>query len=470
MKISIYNRTYTLFDVQDNDDGVDINPINLKLFDGDVFTYIDNVLNIIDSPVRNAIYLTGVLKLDDGKTYGRTNNKKRLLYKCMPSDKKIPFFLIPYDVRPGFIKKQKNKLILFKFSEWSQSNHPYGSIIETIGEADNTLSLYSYKLHSKHLNYNLKPFIQETNKITNTIPNIFPNDEEFIFSIDPLHCGDFDDAFSIKKLENNKYCVSIYITEIVSCLDKNKLWDFFTEQVSSIYLPQKKLCMIPKSFSESFLSLQEKKTRKVIKIDFFFNEDGTQYNVSRSNVFANITIIDVYIDKNFVYEEESLLKNNSYRELLNLTKSIEATIENSHDLVSFWMIRTNEYCAKFMDDNQKGIFRNVTHNDNLNYGLNDWSHLSSQYVLYINRNSQDIPYAQVTSPIRRIVDLLNQIVLCNLIRNSVSSDREDFFLKRWLSKIDDINIETKKVRKLQFECSLLNHFNSEKKKNTKESS
>jgi hypothetical protein len=57
-----------------------------------------------------------------------------------------------------------------------------------------------------------------------------------------------------------------------------------------------------------------------------------------------------------------------------------------------------------------------------------------------------------------------QIVLCNLIRNSVSSDREDFFLKRWLSKIDDINIETKKVRKLQFECSLLNHFNSEKKK------
>jgi hypothetical protein len=49
----------------------------------------------------------------------------------------------------------------------------------------------------------------------------------------------------------------------------------------------------------------------------------------------------------------------------------------------------------------------------------------------------------------------------------VSSDREDFFLKRWLSKIDDINIETKKVRKLQFECSLLNHFNSEKKKEYK---
>jgi exoribonuclease R len=464
MKISIHSRDYTLYDVQDNDNSVDINPIDLKLFDGDIFTYSDNVLNVIDSPIRNAIYLTGVLKLDDGKTYGRTSNKKRLLYKCMPSDKKLPLFLVPYDVRPGFNKKQKNKLILFKFSEWSQY-HPYGSIIESIGEADNIMSLYSYKLYSKYLNHNLRPFIQETNKITNNVPDISLKNEDFIFSIDPTHCGDFDDAFSVKQFENNKYCVSVYITEIVSCLDKNNLWDFFTERVSSIYLPQKRLCMIPKSFSESFLSLQEKKTRSVIRVDLFFNEDGTRDLSSNILSIDNITITDVYIDKNFVYEEESLLKNDSYKKLFNLSKLIETNIENSHDLVSFWMIKTNEYCAGIMKMNQKGIFRNVTHNDNLNFGLNSWSHLSSQYVLY--QNSQDNPYAQVTSPIRRIVDLLNQIVLCNLIKRSVYSNRVEDFLKEWLSKIEEINIETKKVRKLQFECSLLNHLNSESKKQYK---
>jgi exoribonuclease R len=83
--------------------------------------------------------LTGVLKLDDGKTFGRTSNKKRLLYKCMPSNKKLPFFLIPYEIRNGFNKKHKNKLILFKFSEWGQFNHPHGSIIETIGDIDDVL-------------------------------------------------------------------------------------------------------------------------------------------------------------------------------------------------------------------------------------------------------------------------------------------------------------------------------------------
>jgi hypothetical protein len=116
MKISIHNRAYTLFDIHDNHDNVDVNPIDLQLFDGDVFTYVDTVLNIIDSPVRKSVYLTGVLKLDDGKTYGRTSNKKRLLYKCMPNNKKLPFFLIPYDIKIGFNKKHKNKLVLFKFS------------------------------------------------------------------------------------------------------------------------------------------------------------------------------------------------------------------------------------------------------------------------------------------------------------------------------------------------------------------
>jgi exoribonuclease R len=457
MKISIHNRDYTLFDVEDNVSDTDINPIELKLFDGDVFTYENDSFQITDSPVRNTKYLTGVLKLDDGKTYGRTNNNKRLLYKCMPNNKKLPFFLIPYDINIGFNKKHKNKFILFKFSEWN-FNHPCGTIIETIGDIDDLESLYAYNLYSNSLNYSLKPFIQQVHKINdnNVLKTNKQNKSNYIFSIDPINCHDFDDAFSITKLDNNIICVSVYITEIVSSIDHNNLWSFFTERVATIYLPNKKLNMIPKSYSESCLSLQENKNRRVIKLDFFFNEDGT-LDVKLNKQF-NITITEISVDKNFVYEDESLVNNPSYKLLLKLSKLIDKTIKNSHDLVSLWMVKTNEYCAKFL---KQGIFRKSVCCDDLKVHLDEWKHLSSEYVLYNPEYEINPYYVQVTSPIRRIVDLLNQIVLCNLITEGISVNATTF-LNKWLNKIDEITRQTKKIKKVQLECSLLNYFKNKK--------
>lgn len=111
MKISILDRTYSSFFTQDNLSNIEINPIDLKLFDGDEFTYIDQDFKLINSTVRNSTYLCGVLKLDDNKTYGRTSNKKRLMYKCIPYNKKLPVFLVPYNIDIAFNKKNKNKFV-----------------------------------------------------------------------------------------------------------------------------------------------------------------------------------------------------------------------------------------------------------------------------------------------------------------------------------------------------------------------
>jgi hypothetical protein len=118
MKISILDRTYTSFSIDDNFLDINVDPIDLKLFDEDEFTYTDSVFDLTHSSVRNSEYIAGVLKLDDNRTYGRSTNKKRLMYKCIPSNKKLPVFLVPYDIDITFNKKNKNKLVIFKFSEW----------------------------------------------------------------------------------------------------------------------------------------------------------------------------------------------------------------------------------------------------------------------------------------------------------------------------------------------------------------
>jgi RNB domain len=312
--------------------------------------------------------------------------------------------------------------------------------------------MYSYNLYSKHLNHSIKLFTQKTRLLCNTQTHTecVKQSNNFVFSIDPANCSDFDDALSIQYI-NDRICVSIYIADVVSNMETHNLWDFFTERVSSIYLPHKRLSMIPPSFTEKFCSLQQNRINKSVRIDFYFNNDGTE-------IFeGNINMVDIHIDKNFVYEEESLINNPQYASLLNLTKLIEPSIKDSHELVSFWMIKTNRRCSKHLNMNKNGIFKKSQHTNELKYDNSNV--ISSQYVLYgDNDTTSDELYTHVTSPIRRIVDVLNQMIMYESISTKVLSEFALKFLSLWLSKIHFINKSMKAIREVQFDCNLLNYF------------
>ena len=74
-----------------------VNPLLSKIFTDDVINIDnlekDNTVNIVNSVIRSNKQLAGVLHIENNKTFGRTENKKRLLYKCIPDDKHLPSFL-----------------------------------------------------------------------------------------------------------------------------------------------------------------------------------------------------------------------------------------------------------------------------------------------------------------------------------------------------------------------------------------
>ena len=64
-------------------------------------------------------------------------------------------------------------------------------------------------------------------------------------------------------------------------------------------------------------------------------------------------------------------------------------------------------------------------------------------------------YIHITSPIRRLVDLLNMIQfqqVTGIIKLSVNVDK---FYEKWLGDIDYINITMRSIRKIQCDCTLL---------------
>jgi exoribonuclease R len=94
--------------------------------------------------------------------------------------------------------------------------------------------------------------------------------------------------------------------------------------------------------------------------------------------------------------------------------------------------------------------------------LQNWNNGSGKYILYdkdVNFEHQmmglNSPYCHITSPIRRIVDLLNQTMIYNSIfPHYVSLDARSF-IEKWINKLALINESTKSTRKIQNECKIL---------------
>ena len=62
-------------------------------------------------------------------------------------------------------------------------------------------------------------------------------------------------------------------------------------------------------------------------------------------------------------------------------------------------------------------------------------------------------YTHITSPIRRLVDLLNQLAFLSHI--SPLSDQAQQFLEQWIHRLPYINTAMRSIRKIQTDCELL---------------
>jgi len=301
--------------------------------------------------------------------------------------------------------------------------------------------------------------------------NATQKSNSFVFSIDPHNCQDFDDAFSLE-FYNNKYCVSVFIADVVSNIETHQLWDYFSQRVSTIYLPNKRLPMIPQQYSHAFCSLNQDKISKSICIKLYFNADGTPDSSMNSIYFT-----DVFVNKNFQYQEQSLLDNIDYGKLLHLTQLIEVssqhdnlilhssnaepTTKDSHELVSFWMVKTNYFIADFLNRYKQGIFRKSTITNDFKHDIFDKNVVSAQYVSFNDTENNNLKiYTHATSPIRRITDLLNQCIIHSIIDPSSISKQASNFISNWCSRLDFINKSMKSIRKVQSECRILDYFHN----------
>jgi len=486
MELVILSQTYSEWQWRDSitqeilhKDALTINPADLRLFHGDVLDEITEQI-ITPSPIRTMKNISCILDFK-GNTHGRSKDK--LFYRCIPNDKTIPQFIVPYEVKTtGLSKNKVNKYVLIQLKEWSaQDKHPIGTLTNTLGDVDNYDAFSEYQLYCNELVISLAEFNKQTlflkNKkaqdalidaICEQYPMIENRTHLNIFSIDPEGCVDIDDAIGIT---NNG--ISVYIANVPLILDHLNLWQHLTDKCSTIYLPMHKLPMLPTILSDNVCSLLEEELRFALAISLPVESKG-------ATPPAELPILKpvlIKVARNYVYEEPDLLADADYQQLLKITQTMDNKVKDSHDLVEYYMTQMNWRCAQELVKQNCGILRSAhmkstqmkseveeinTPSPDVNKFITNWKYASGQYTTIEDKSSHEMigydVYTHITSPIRRLVDVINMTLLQEKLGLINYKNGEAVkFCELWSSKmkVDFINTSTKSIKKVQNNCSLL---------------
>jgi exoribonuclease R len=453
-----------------------VTPLTAKLFHGD---QVDSAGKLItDSPYRTNEALCGVL-LTSQKTYGRTN---KLLYKCVPDADHLPCFLVAYEEKQlGFNKRPKDKYITFRIKEWTEK-HPLGLVTNTFGDVEDKEAYANYQLACKALNASLKLVNAATLRALrltrmHPIPLYCENRAiedrrgyRHIISIDPAGCQDIDDAIGLRPQPGGQSVVlSIYIANVPMLLEYLQLWSYLTDRPATIYLPTRKIPMLPVALSDNLCSLREQEDRVAFVLDFTLNKATARVET------ISYTSTLIRVEKNYVYGAPELLGSEAYKEILAIVKTLNDAcpylerISSSHDVVDYCMLRMNSECATLLQAKQSGIYRAATiKKDGVANQLDPelkrvLQSVAGEYCSYANRKPHELigparMYVHITSPIRRIVDTVNMLELL-ADRFQWSADAQAFKAKWQMeNQLSLINTKSKAIRKLQMEMELLDTF------------
>ncbi|KAJ3213909.1 hypothetical protein HDU67_002315 [Dinochytrium kinnereticum] len=225
-------------------------------------------------------------KSEDPKTDVAVNASINIIW-FKPSDRRVPFFVIPVENAPHeFLKeplKHANYLWTATVKKWpSNCLFPYGSVHGCLGMMGE-LASETQALLLEHGIY-WDEFSEAVLACLPATPWQIPATEverrrDFrntrIFSVDPATARDLDDALSVSDLGDGTYQVGVHIAdvshfvEIGSALDEEAFL-----RATTVYLVQKAIPMLPRLLCEELCSLNPGVDRLAFSVLFHMNADG----------------------------------------------------------------------------------------------------------------------------------------------------------------------------------------------------
>ena len=213
---------------------------------------------------------------------------------------------MPYDifVYVGGMNVNHLDKVVVEVIDWpAENNAPTGRIIDVLGATgDNNAEMHAI-LAEFGLPYKYPEHVE---KAANAIPEAIPQSEyesrrDFrnitTFTIDPFDAKDFDDALSIRRVDENHWEIGIHIADVTHYVHENDTIDLEGRQrATSVYLVDRTIPMLPERLSNYLCSLRPHEEKLCFSVVVEMDR-----NLEISKSWIGRTIINS--DRRFTYEE-----------------------------------------------------------------------------------------------------------------------------------------------------------------------
>ena len=214
---------------------------------------------------------------------------------------------LPFDIffsRKEYPRVSDGDKVVFRITDWRPGDKsPRGVIVDVLGRAgDNDAEMHAI-MAEFDLPYRFEQDILDAaSVIDGTITERdYAERRDFrdvtTFTIDPADAKDFDDALSIRKIEDGVWEIGVHIADVTHYIKPESVLDCEArDRGTSVYLVDRTVPMLPERLCNELCSLRPNEEKLCFSAVFKLNEDGDVLDE-----WFGRTVI--YSDRRFTYAE-----------------------------------------------------------------------------------------------------------------------------------------------------------------------
>lgn len=282
----------------------------------------------------------------DGLLYGevieRESSKKRYVgtifekvdkkthvkkYYAHLDSQKFPFPVLLTDTKGGSVDSE----VVITFQSDKQDGEYVGTVVKVLGhKGDPGIDIIKI-VEECGIPYGENPkALLEANQIFDTVPEKALEGrldlrDEIIFTIDGKDAKDYDDAVSLRRLENGNYQLGVHIADVSEYIKEDTELDKEAWlRGTSVYLADRVIPMLPHKISDGICSLVEGENRLTISVFTEIDNKGNiiDYDIKKSVISSK---------KRMRYDEvNKVLAGEMVEGYENLTNELKEMLKLSH--------------------------------------------------------------------------------------------------------------------------------------------
>ncbi len=245
--------------------------------------------------------VTEIVERNKTEFVGRVELSQKFAF-VIPDNRKI---YSDFYVYPEKLKNAKaNDKVMVRIKDWgNEKKSPTAEVTAILGQAGE----HEAEIHSIMAEFGLPfSFLKEVEDAAAKIPEEITKKEigyrkDFrnitTFTIDPADAKDFDDALSLKTLDNGNFEVGIHIADVSHYVRPNTLLEQEAlDRATSVYLVDRTIPMLPEKLSNNLCSLRPNEDKLTFSAVFELTPNAE----IKSQWFGRTVI---HSDRRFTYEE-----------------------------------------------------------------------------------------------------------------------------------------------------------------------